>query len=164
MFELVKGEGLSITRIRRLLTAFERAVNRNQDQRSKHPDDPSRFESFKWLIVVILTHKYRRFIDSEADLDAAIKYLLPLSQVPSLSYPEIVRSELVKLLVGLLTHDNLDIVIDVVELVHEFTDEDAEVDQESEEYQKAQAVVNTLIDSFVRIKASSTTSPPHQTR
>ena len=90
-------------------------------------------------------------------MDAAIKCLLPLSQVPSLSYPEIVRSELVKLLVGLLTHDNVDIVIDVVELVHEFTDEDTEVDQEGEEYQKA--AVNTLIDSLVCIKASLTTRP-----
>jgi beta-catenin-like protein 1 len=86
-------------------------------------------------------------------LDAAIKSLLPLSQAPSLSYPEIVRSGLVKSLVGLLTHDNVDIVIDVVELVHELTDEDAEMDQESEEYQGAQEAVNMLINGFVRIKA-----------
>jgi hypothetical protein len=37
-------EGLSITRIRRFLVAFERAVDKNHDQRSKYPDDPSRFE------------------------------------------------------------------------------------------------------------------------
>jgi beta-catenin-like protein 1 len=59
----------------------------------------------------------------------------------------------VKLLVGLLTHDNVDIVIDVVELVHELTDEDAEVDQESEEYQGAQEAVSMLINSLVRIRA-----------
>jgi len=59
----------------------------------------------------------------------------------------------VKLLVGLLTHDNVDIVIDVVELVHELTDEDAEVDQESEEYQGAQEAVTMLINSLVRIRA-----------
>jgi beta-catenin-like protein 1 len=35
-------EELSITGIRRLLLRFERAVNKNQDQRSKHPDDPSK--------------------------------------------------------------------------------------------------------------------------
>lgn len=58
-----------------------------------------------------------------------------------------------KLLVGLLTHDNVDIVIDVVELVHELTDEDAEVDQESEEYQGAQEAVTMLINSLVRIRA-----------
>jgi len=33
---------LSITGIRRLLLRFERAVNKNQDQRSKYPDDPSK--------------------------------------------------------------------------------------------------------------------------
>lgn len=86
-------------------------------------------------------------------MDAAIKSLLPLSQAPSLSYPEIVRSGLVKLLVGLLTHDNVDIVIDVVELFHELTDEDAEVDQESEEYQGAQEAVNMLINGLVCIMA-----------
>jgi beta-catenin-like protein 1 len=35
-------EELSITGIRRLLLRFERAVNKNQDQRSKYPDDPSK--------------------------------------------------------------------------------------------------------------------------
>ena len=109
-------------------------------------------------------HNPCRFIDSEADLDAAIKSLLPLSQAPSLSYPEIVRSGLVKLLIGLLTHDNVDIVIDVVELVHELTDEDAEVDQETEEYQGAQEAVNMLISSLVCIKAYSTASSSHRTR
>lgn len=101
-------------------------------------------------------YNHCRFIDSEADLDAAIKSLLPLSQAPSISYAEIVRSGLVGPLVGLLTHDNVDIVIDVVELMHEFTDEDAEVDQENEEYERAQEAVNMLINGLVRIKALST--------
>jgi beta-catenin-like protein 1 len=35
-------EELSITGVRRLLLRFERAVNKNQDQRSKYPDDPSK--------------------------------------------------------------------------------------------------------------------------
>jgi beta-catenin-like protein 1 len=35
-------EELSITGIRRLLLQFERAVNTNQEQRSKYPDEPSK--------------------------------------------------------------------------------------------------------------------------
>lgn len=92
---------------------------------------------------------FLRFIDSEANLDVAIKSLLPLSQVSTLSYPEIIRSGAMALLVGLLTHENMDIVIDVVELIYEFTDEDAELDQENEESERYHEVVNMLVNSFV---------------
>jgi Catenin-beta-like, Arm-motif containing nuclear len=37
-----QAETLSITGIRRLLLRFERAANKNQDQRSKYPDDPAK--------------------------------------------------------------------------------------------------------------------------
>lgn len=36
---------LNITAIRRILLRFERAANKNQDQRSKYPGDPSKFVS-----------------------------------------------------------------------------------------------------------------------
>ncbi|KAG0709685.1 Catenin-beta-like protein [Suillus ampliporus] len=104
IFESAEGEGttedpegISITSIRRTLLKFERAVNKNQDQRSKYPDDPS------------------KFIDSEADLDSALKSLLSLAQSPVLAYPELVRSGSVSLLIGLLSHENADIVIDVID-------------------------------------------------
>jgi beta-catenin-like protein 1 len=35
-------DALNITSIRRMLLRFERAVNKNQDQRSKYPDDPTK--------------------------------------------------------------------------------------------------------------------------
>lgn len=35
-------EEVTITSIRRTLLRLERAVNKNQDQRSKYPDDPSK--------------------------------------------------------------------------------------------------------------------------
>lgn len=35
-------EGMTITAVRRLLTRFERAADKNQDQRSKWPDDPTK--------------------------------------------------------------------------------------------------------------------------
>ena len=39
---IVKTEELSLVGVRRTLTRFERAVNKNQDQRSKYPDDPTK--------------------------------------------------------------------------------------------------------------------------
>ena len=36
-------EALSITGVRKLLLRFERASNKNQDQRSKYPDDPTKY-------------------------------------------------------------------------------------------------------------------------
>ncbi|KAI0750797.1 DUF1716-domain-containing protein [Daedaleopsis nitida] len=129
-------EEMTITGVRRLLTRFERTVNKNQDQRSKYPDDPT------------------KFIDSEADLDLALKALLPLAQSPVLAYPEIIRTGTVERLIGLLSHENMDIVIDVVEVINEFTDEDVgneaegEEEEEDEEGSREDAL-KQLIESFL---------------
>ncbi|EPT03786.1 hypothetical protein FOMPIDRAFT_1046816 [Fomitopsis schrenkii] len=111
-------EELSMPGIRRLLKRFEAAANKNQNQRSKYPDDPT------------------KFIDSEADLDAALKALLPLAQVPLLAYPELVKTGALARLVGLLSHENADIALDVVEVIHELTDE--EVGNETEEVEEGE--------------------------
>ena len=115
-------------------------MNKNQDQRSKYPNDPA------------------KFIDSEADLDVAIKTLLPLAQVPALAYPEIVKTGTITMLVGLLSHENMDIVIDAVEVIHELTDEDVggeadeddddEVDDETGQSKKDLGM-KLLIDALV---------------
>lgn len=98
-----------------------------------------------------------RFIDSEADLDSAIKALLPLAQVPSLAYPDLVRSGQVATIVGLLSHENADIALDIIELVHELTDEDVgnEGDEE-DEGEDSEAALKTLIDALVRPTGPST--------
>ena len=123
--------------IRRLLLKLERAIDKNQDQRSKYPDDPT------------------KFINSEADLDAAIKSLMPLSQVPALAYPELVKSETISMLIGLLSHENIDIVIDVVELIHELTDEDVGGEDEDEEDEgedsKRDAGMKMLMNALVSV-------------
>ncbi|KAF8640111.1 hypothetical protein AX17_001347 [Amanita inopinata Kibby_2008] len=125
-------ESLSITSVRRMLVRLERAAIKNQDQRSKYPDDPT------------------KFIDSEADLDSAIKALLPLSQAPVLAYPELARSGSIAVLVGLLSHENVDIVIDVVELIHELTDEDVGNEGEGEETAEETAeAMKVLIDGLL---------------
>jgi beta-catenin-like protein 1 len=100
-------------------------------------------------VSYLLAVCFSRFIDSEADLDDAIRALLPLAQVPVLAFPEMVRSGAVARLVGLLSHENADIAIDVVEVIHELTDEDNEADEEEEDEDARDAAVKTIINSFV---------------
>lgn len=128
---------------------FERAVNKNQDQRSKYPDDPSKSVHFYKFKLHFCNLVAPRFIDSEADLDTAIKSLLPLSQSPALAYSELVRSGMLTSLVGLLTHENMDIVIDVVELIYELTDEDADMEYEDENYEVAEEPLKILVEGLV---------------
>ena len=88
-------------------------------------------------------------------MDSALKSLLPLAQAPILAYPELVRSGTVKLLIDLLSHENVDIVIDVVEVVHELTDEDVgnedeEQDNDEDEEHTAEGALKILIEGLVR--------------
>ena len=100
-----------------------------------------------------LSEGLNRFIDSEADLDATIKAILPLAQVPNLSYPELIGTGTLQKLVGLLSHENIDIVLDVVELLFEFTDEDAEVSDAASEDTNTlgkEAELKYLVEALVR--------------
>ncbi|ORY30833.1 putative beta-catenin-like protein 1 [Naematelia encephala] len=134
---------LTLPALRRQLGKFERIVAKNAEQRGKFPDDPS------------------KFIESEADLDSAVKQFLPLTQNPPAYYPELVKSGVIALLCNLLSHENTDIAIDVIEVIQELTDEDvgAEVDDlEAEEAEgssgggiatKTRIVMADLIDDLL---------------
>ena len=65
---------------------------------------------------------------SEADLDANIKALSILSEHPNL-YEEFAKLGCVSSLVSLLSHENTDIAIDVVEIINELTDDNVEAEQ-----------------------------------
>ncbi|KAI9467002.1 DUF1716-domain-containing protein [Lactarius psammicola] len=132
------SETLSPSGIKKLLLRLERAANKNQVQRSKYPDDPT------------------KFIDSEADLDATIKALLPLAQVPKVAYPLLIGSGQLETLVGLLSHENADIALDIIELIHELTDEDVGEDAEDEDEEDPEQreaalknLIGTLLDHSV---------------
>ena len=59
------------------------------------------------------------------------------------------RSGTIGILIGLLSHENADIVIDVVEVVHELTDEDVgNEDEDTDEEQNAEAL-KVLIEGLV---------------
>jgi hypothetical protein len=117
-------------------------------------------ESFRMIPPSVLqphdaseTNTETRFIESEADLDSSLKLLLPLTQNPPLFYPELVKSGTIALLAGLLSHENTDIAIDVVEVIQELTDEDvgAEVDdlEEDEVASATRIAMGGLIDELV---------------
>lgn len=78
---------------------------------------------------------------SEVDLDEEVKKLHPIAANPEL-YPEFIRIEAHISLLGLLTHENNDIVCDVIALLKELTGtpEDAREEQ----------TVDQLVDALVR--------------
>lgn len=93
-----------------------------------------------------------RFIDSEADLDSSIKSLLPLAQSPALAYPELIKSGAVAKLIGLMSHENADIMIDVVQLIHELLDEDAAAgddDDDDDGGEGREEAVKAFVDALV---------------
>lgn len=61
------------------------------------------------------------------------------------------RSGALALLVGLLSHENADIVIDVVEVIHELTDEDVGNEAEEGDEEENAAALKTLIEGLVCI-------------
>ena len=84
-------------------------------------------------------------------MDGAIKDLLPLSQAPALAYPELVKSGVIEKLVGLMSHENADIMIDVVQLIHELVDEDAGAENEDEEDdgEQREEAIRSLVEALV---------------
>ena len=98
--------------LKRQIAQFERRLNKNQEMRIKHSDNPS------------------KFMDSEFELFDTIKELHTLSTHPSL-YEFFINQNAVPKLLGLLSHDNADIACSVVALIEELTDlEDIqEIDQ-----------------------------------
>ncbi|OIW29194.1 DUF1716-domain-containing protein [Coniochaeta ligniaria NRRL 30616] len=95
--------------LRRQSLAFERLINRNAELRARYPTDPA------------------RFVESEADLDAAVRGWAVLAELPGL-WGEWVRLGSAASLVGLLAHENVDVAVGVVEVVGEMTGDDVEAE------------------------------------
>ena len=107
----IREEKYDVAWVRRLARDFEKKVNKNAALRAKYEDDPT------------------KFMESEGDLDEAIKGLSILSEHAEL-YDEFAKSTAATKLVELLAHDNTDIAIVAIEMISELTDEDVESEQE----------------------------------
>ncbi|KAK1579505.1 Catenin-beta-like protein [Colletotrichum navitas] len=109
--------------VRKTALNFEKRITKNAELRAKFADDP------------------QKFIESEADLDTAIKDLSILAEHSEL-YPHFVKLGCVASLVGLLAHENTDIAIDAVEIIGELIDEDVNAADEDWD-----SLVDALLDA-----------------
>ena len=119
-------EVMDLSALRRSIAALERKISKNQELRIKHADDP------------------QKFMESEVELFEEINKLQALATAPDL-YVEFVRLNGVQKMSELLDHENNDITLATVELIHELTDPDALDDEPGEE--GAKALVAALVDN-----------------
>ena len=66
-----------------------------------------------------------------------------------MAYSELVRSGTAAAFVDLLSHENADIVIDVVEVVHELTDEDVGNEEDEDEGSENEEALKLLVEELV---------------
>ncbi|XP_043696130.1 beta-catenin-like protein 1 [Telopea speciosissima] len=117
-------EVLDLRTLKKIVLSFERRLRDNLEARLKYPDQPE------------------RFADSEVELHDEIDKLKILAGGPEL-YPELVNLNTIPSILGLLSHDNTDIAIDVVGLLQDLTDEDVLEDND----EPARTLVDSLIEN-----------------
>ena len=119
-------EAIDVGSLKRMLLMFEKKVTKNQEMRIKYPDNPE------------------KFMDSELDLNDEVQKLHVVATVPHL-YQHIVDVNAVGTILGLLSHENSDISIAVIDLLQELTD----VDTLNESEEGATALIDALLDGQV---------------
>jgi beta-catenin-like protein 1 len=111
--------------VKRMLLTLERAVSKNMALRAKHASEPI------------------KFLDSEVELDRALKALHALAAAPE-QYSVLCASETLRsTFPSLLAHDNVDISVDVIELLKELLDDDVVGASET-----ARAAALSLLEAF----------------
>eukprot|EP00050_Salpingoeca_kvevrii_P003675 m.230660 g.230660 ORF g.230660 m.230660 type:complete len:589 (-) comp10868_c0_seq35:168-1934(-) len=119
------------TALRRQVLALESKVSKNTEMRAKYPNEPN------------------RFVDSELDLHGELQNLHAAATAPQL-YPDLIRLKTVDTLIGLLAHENTDIVIGVIDLINELTNEDVDGGEDSE------ALIDALLEGdFLAVMMSA---------
>ncbi|KAJ3215401.1 hypothetical protein HDU67_000446 [Dinochytrium kinnereticum] len=121
---------ISLSTLKRLVLKLEKAINRNQELRMRHADDPL------------------KFIDSEADLDDEINNLSKVSSAPQL-YQHLVTLGAISSITSLMSHENTDIAIAAINLVNELTDEDMVSEAQDDEEEGLKALVASLIENQI---------------
>lgn len=97
--------------LRKIAAQFERASTKNQQMRTRYADDPI------------------KFLNSEFELDKQTKQLSVLSEYPAL-YEEFVKLGSLNSLIGLISHENIDIAYDAIQILAEMTDEETRATDE----------------------------------
>lgn len=139
--ETEEVEELDATAVKKMVLGLEKKLTRNHEMRMKFADRPA------------------KFAESEVDLDDEIKKLHSLATAPEL-YPELVKSNAHCSLLELLKHENVDISIDLIDLIHDLFDPEM-LDEAMEEAHVlieallAQDFLPLLIDNLSRLDEAS---------
>ncbi|GAA5874921.1 hypothetical protein JCM8547_003611 [Rhodosporidiobolus lusitaniae] len=134
--DVLPGEDLTPQSVRKQLLNLEKAVNKNRDLRTRYPTEPE------------------KFVDSEFNLLEALHALLLLSTSPALTYPLLLENATTGTLADLLSHENTDVPIAIVEVLEEWVDpeglEDDDADEGEEAQEKKREAVKALVDGLVK--------------
>jgi beta-catenin-like protein 1 len=114
--------------VKKLVLTFERALKENMEKRAKFSREP------------------QKFLDSEVDLDLAIKNLQSICAQPRL-YFVLIDTKCVKSLLSILAHENEDICIDILNLFRELFDPDSINEGEEDENRQAFQLLNAVKDN-----------------
>merc|ERR1719510_281586 len=124
------AEALDKVKLKRMVLAFEKRTTKNQELRIKFPDEPT------------------KFLNSEIELHDAIQDLRALATAPDL-YPTFVDLQCVPSILGLLSHENSDVSVAVVDLIQELTDIDTLNESEEGTSALIQALVSNQISALL---------------
>ncbi|PVD20541.1 hypothetical protein C0Q70_18697 [Pomacea canaliculata] len=122
----VEAGPMDETNVKKMLLQFEKKAYRNQEMRIKFPDLPE------------------KFMESELELNDIIQQMHVIATVPEL-YHILVELNTVRSFLQLLSHDNTDIAIAVVDLMQELTD----VDTLNESEENATALIDAMLEGQV---------------
>uniref|UniRef100_A0A674EEC7 Beta-catenin-like protein 1 n=1 Tax=Salmo trutta TaxID=8032 RepID=A0A674EEC7_SALTR len=123
-----QGEPVDESSVKKMILTFEKRSYKNQELRIKFPDTPG------------------RFMETELDLNDIIQEMHVIATMPDL-YHLLVELNAVHSLLGLLSHDNTDILSfrDVVDLLQELTD----IDTLHESEEGAEVLIDSLLEGQV---------------
>uniref|UniRef100_A0A8C8DA64 Beta-catenin-like protein 1 N-terminal domain-containing protein n=1 Tax=Oncorhynchus tshawytscha TaxID=74940 RepID=A0A8C8DA64_ONCTS len=123
-----QGEPVDESSVKKMILTFEKRSYKNQELRIKFPDTPG------------------RFMETELDLNDIIQEMHVIATMPDL-YHLLVELNAVHSLLGLLSHENTDILSfkDVVDLLQELTD----IDTLHESEEGAEVLIDSLLEGQV---------------
>jgi len=145
--EAPEVEALDEATLKRMILLFEKRALRNQEMRVKFPDQPEKYVNVEQNVYCLLSNvlflislDFYRFMESEVELHETLQELHIVATNPDL-YQLMVELGAVPSLLELLSHENTDVAVGVVDLLQELTDVDI--------LHESQEGADTLIDALL---------------
>ncbi|KAK4050026.1 hypothetical protein OIO90_005216 [Microbotryomycetes sp. JL221] len=130
---------LTPSTVKKQVLTFEKSIDENRKLRTKFSEDPT------------------KFVDSEFNLIQSIQGLMLFSTQPTLTFPILIDVNATESLTDLLSHENPDVVMAVIEVLEEWldpesfddVDEDQDDDQDVQiEQEKKLEAIKSLVDKL----------------